>query len=417
MKTIHACLIVGALLLLASAPTMVNAQDYDKGGYIYGKITSDNDETFTGWLRWGTQECFWDDLFNATKEENPWWKYIERDQDNERSYDRTRKHYSITVLGIKVNDFGLGDASHMFITRFGDMKSIEPRRDDRAIITMKNGSEYEVSGSGDIGESIQVIDASLGKINLEWDEIDKIDFLPTPPDVKVEGYRLKGKIITYEMEFNGFIMWDAEECLSTDVLDGEREGRTMHVEFANIRSLKRAGSSACEVTLKDGRNFELRGTNDVNSENRGIYVQDERFGKIEVQWDQFKEIIYEDSKDSGMPYSAYEPVRDLKGTVTTSEGKEVSGRLVFDTDEAETFELLNGNLDDMQFDIPFSSIASIEPVGYRSAKVKLFNGQDLRLEDGQDVSENNYGMLVFKEKGSKPEYIPWEDVEKVTFQR
>ena len=42
--------------------------------------------------------------------------------------------------------------------------------------------------------------------------------------------------------------------------------------------------------LKDGRRLLLDGSNDVNSSNRGIYVEDERFGRVRVKWDAFDSV-------------------------------------------------------------------------------------------------------------------------------
>ena len=39
-------------------------------GYIYGRIQTRTGESYEGPLRWGDEEAFWDDIFNATKVEN-----------------------------------------------------------------------------------------------------------------------------------------------------------------------------------------------------------------------------------------------------------------------------------------------------------------------------------------------------------
>lgn len=375
-------------------------------GFIYGKITTRNGDTYTGTMRWGKQEYFWDDIFNASKDDNPWIKYVPR------RWKRDHDDRNIIILGVPLHTGIAGE--HLLISRFGDIESIRPKRSGRSIVIMKNGSEYELTGSGDINVSVRILDENLGKVKLDWDDIKKIEFMPTPKNAKTPGYRLRGKVKTYEMDFEGFIMWDAEECISVDVLDGEADIGDLEIEFGNIRSIKRLSSRACQVTLKDGREFDLRGSNDVNSSNRGIYVQDDRYGKIEVQWDEFKEITYEDGDDSGKPYDAYKPAKRLSGTVLTEDGDEYKGKIVFDLDESEGFEILNGNIDEMEFYIPFGDIDSITRKGRHASIVKLTNGEELRLEDAQDVSDKNDGILVFADDGDE-EYIPWDEVEKITF--
>jgi len=404
MKTKTIIGLITVLMLLGILSTTANAGDE---GFIYGKVLTRSGETYIGALRWGKQEAFWDDIFNATKDDNPYLKYVERDRDR---YDRD---VDIKIFGMKINTQYAG--THLFITRFGDIASIKVKHRGDTIIKMKTGSEYYVTGSGDVGESILILDDSLGKIKLKWDSIKSIDFMETPAKIKREGYRLKGKVLTNEMEFKGYIMWDAEECISTDILDGDSEDGDMEIEFGNIRSLTREGRHATMVTLKDGREFSLRGSNDVNDSNRGIYVYDDRFGKIEVNWSEFRKIEYEDdNNDSGPGYNKYKPKGKLEGTVETIDGDKYVGKIVFDLDESEGFEILNGNFDDMEFYIPFENIVSIKPRGRHSSIVKFRSGESLRLEDAQDVSDSNDGILIFPEKGG-PDYVPWEDVELVTF--
>jgi hypothetical protein len=393
------------ILLLSLLTAWKPVESADNQGYIYGTITTRDGNTYTGTMRWGRQEVFWDDLFNATKESNPWAHYVSRDREERDG------RYKLKVFGISIYNSFAG--AHVFICRFGDIRTIKNGRRGKATIMMKNGSEYDVESGGDIDVKIRVLDENLGKFYVKWDNIKTIEFKPTPRSARTEGYRLKGTLKTFEKDFKGFIMWDAEECLSTDILDGQTDDGDMEIEFGNIRSIKRLSSRACKVTLKDGRSFRLSGTNDVNDDNRGIYVQDDRFGKIEVQWDEFREVIYEDEDGSGMAYTDFKPAKKIRGSVTTVDGEVVKGDIVFDLDESEDFEILNGKLDDMEFNIPFAMVKSITPRGGRSSVVELKNGEKLRLEDAQDVTDSNDGVLVFS--GNEHQYIPWEDIETIVF--
>ncbi|MBU0518361.1 hypothetical protein KKA00_04990 [bacterium] len=381
----------------------------ENDGYIYGSITTRDGDTYTGTMRWGKQEVFWDDLFNASKDGNPWLRYLPNDT---RDHDRGDKNF--TLFGIRIHGGGWIASEHLFICQFGEIKSIKNRRNGRATLTMKNDSEVDVTSGGDIDVKIRMIDENLGTLNIDWDNIRTIDFKDTPKDAKSDGYRLRGKVITYEKEFDGFVMWDAEECISSDVLDGESDNGDMEIEFGNIRSIKRMNRRSCLVTLKDGREFKLRGTNDVNEDNRGIYVWDDRYGKTEIGWNELQEVIYQDKDGSGKGYDAYKAGDKLKGTVKTVDGGVFEGDIVYDLDEAEGYEILNGSLDDMEFNIPFHMVKSITPKGRHAAVVELRNGEKLRLEDGQDVSDSNDGILIFMGKGNE-EYVVWDDVETVIF--
>jgi hypothetical protein len=403
----------GLVVMLAALST---ARGGNNEGFIYGKITTREGDTYTGTMRWGTQECFWDDIFNATKEDNPWLKYADRDDRKRRREWRDDNGVRIKILGIDIHDgFGWAGA-HMFICRFGDIESIETKRGDRAILKMKGGSEFEPEGYGDIQEKIQIVDRALGRLKLDWEEIRTIEFMPTPDNVKVEGYRLKGKVKARGLELSGYIMWDAEECLSTDILDGEDRHRDLEIEFGNVRSIERLSSRSCRVKLKDGREFDLSGTNDVNDENRNIFVEDERYGKVEIGWNDFDQVQFEDEGDSGKPYGAYPAQGRIRGTVETVDRESYAGEIVFDLDESEAFEMLNGDIGDVSFNIPFYMVAAITPRSGHASMVKMIGGEELRLEEAQDVTDDNDGVLIFQ-NDKKETYVTWDEIETITFER
>ena len=62
------------VLIIFSLPMVLSA-DGDEG-FIYGKITMDNGNTYQGTIRWGDEEAFWDDMFNSTKDENVFEQYL-----------------------------------------------------------------------------------------------------------------------------------------------------------------------------------------------------------------------------------------------------------------------------------------------------------------------------------------------------
>jgi len=69
---------------------------------------------------------------------------------------------------------------------------------------------------------------------------------------------------------------------------------------------------------------------------------------------------------------------------------------------------------DTEYLIPFRDIARIKPRGRSYADVELRAGLIIELEDGQDVSRKNDGLLVFTGQ-KKPKYVAWEDVTEVVF--
>jgi hypothetical protein len=399
---------VTLLVALLAGAQAVSANG-DHKGFIYGRVVAESGNEYTGFLRWGSQEAFWDDLFHSGKEDLPYLDELDDDQIREIRRSRRRGFSWFRDWG---DDY---DISRMFIARFGDIEKIEPMGEGDADVFMKSGSRYEVSGvADDVTSKIHVNDTSLGEIELYWDRIELIEFMPVPRDADPGVWRLHGKVLTDEGEFEGFIQWDKQECLSIDELDGDTDDGDLSIEMGRIRSIESNGRRSSTVTLRDGRSFELSGSNDVNDENRGVMVEDERYGRVTVGWRAFESVTFSDPGPSGKGYDEYPARGALEGTVTDDRGNTYKGRIVIDLDEAEGWEILNGDVGHIEFDIPIYRIASLEPRGHDETRVTLVGGERLVLEDGQDVSDDNAGVLVF-EGGRDPVYIEWGDIEIIEF--
>jgi len=240
-----------------------------------------------------------------------------------------------------------------------------------------------------------VFDDSLGEVTLNWEKIEKVTFEAAPAGITPPAYRLHGKLETDDGTFEGFIQWDSQECMSTDRLDGDTDDGDLSIEMGKIQSIEKRSSRSSSVELKDGRKLVLRGSNDVDSSIRGIFVEDERFGRVKVSWDAFESLEFTDVRKSGRGY--------------------YSGQIVFDLDETESWEMLNGSRDGVEYFIPFDMIQSIRPGRHDTSEVTLNNGIELELEDGQDVAERNAGIVIMRGDSEREVYIPWRDVEQIVF--
>jgi hypothetical protein len=136
---------------------------------------------------------------------------------------------------------------------------------------------------------------------------------------------------------------------------------------------------------------------------------------VTVGWDAFIMVTFSDKGGSGLGYNDYPARGPLRGKVLDEDGKTYTGQIVIDLDESEGWEILNGDIGDIDFDIPMYRIASLEPLGRDETLVILTNGEKLTLEDGQDVSDDNAGVLVIREGKDDTVYIRWRDVERVEF--
>jgi hypothetical protein len=226
---------------------------------------------------------------------------------------------------------------------------------------------------------------------------------------------------TRQGDFTGFVQWDREECVGSDELHGNTADGKLSLRFDTIRSIARRSRDSSLVTLADGREIVLSGNRKVGQGNRGIYVDDRRYGRVLVSWDAFERVDFSPG-GSGPAYGDFPPGRPLTGSVTTRAGRRLAGRLVYDLDESETTETLDAPSQGVDYTIPFGLIASIalsgrQELGAHRARVTLRGGEELQLDRSSDLGERNPGMLIFVDGRQRPEYVPWTDVEQVDFDR
>jgi len=174
-------------------------------------------------------------------------------------------------------------------------------------VILTDGQEMILSGSNDVDDGnrgIQISDPGLGQVEVEWDEFEAVRF--HEPDAHVGcdpfdgGHRLRGTVVTRDgEEFTGWIRWDADEEYSWEILNGEDRDIVYDVEFGNIRTIERDSSRSALVTLLDGRVLELEGSDDVDEDNKGIFIQVDDSsrardgGWVLVDWHDFREIRFE----------------------------------------------------------------------------------------------------------------------------
>lgn len=391
-----------AALLLAAAPDLAAA---DAKGFLYGTVVTKGGTSYEGRLRWGNEEAFWTDHFNATKDERPLVREIPREH---RSTSEQVKVFGVPV-GLRWSD-----VDRQLVVRFGDLKSIVVSGAHGGTLVTKDGEEVPFAdGSNDVGARITVWDASLGEVQVPWEKLRRVDFKAAPADLPGLPARLSGTVKTEAGTFRGTLQWDKEECLSTDVLDGSSDDGRMKVEMGKVRAIEREGRRASRVFLKDGRDVVLRGTNDVNDENRGLFVDDPRFGRVLVPWSAFVRVDFEDA-GSGPGYHEFPPLGPLHGTVKTRDGKVYRGRIVYDVDEGRGWETLDGDQDGISYAIPFAQVASVVPSGRLRARVQLRGAkEELVLEESGDVTERNAGVFVLD--GDRKTYVPWDEVSRIDF--
>ncbi|MEE8576474.1 MAG: hypothetical protein V3T31_04400, partial [candidate division Zixibacteria bacterium] len=247
----------------------------DQTGRIYGKITTVDGDILEGPIRWDKNEASWVDVLDGTKD----FKKRKRSDSRRRKYSRRGRNFQF--FGITIGD----GRSSIFSSassgiRFGHIESMIPLDDDRAELLLKSGeSVIMTNGSTDIGSGVREIvieDESEGELELVWDDIEQIDFYSgRSSESSGFGERLYGTMTTRDGEtYEGFVCWDVDELFTSDILDGEDKRKRRKIKFGKIESIERYSSNAAMVVLKGGSEMVLRGTNDVDSDNKGIIIAD-----------------------------------------------------------------------------------------------------------------------------------------------
>lgn len=338
---------------------------------LYGTVMTESGDALTGYLRWDKNEASWTDLLDGSK-------------DLRRS----------TVQS------GL---------RFGHIETLEPLDRRSALLTLRSGQQIELSGgSTDLGTSLRalvVADEWGSSSELTWKDIKKIIFENAPADDKPLEGRLYGTLTTRDgTEFTGTITWDVDEVYSTDVLDGDIGRQDYEIPFGAIARIDRESRRAARVTLHDGSEYVLDGSNDVNSSNRGIAVSDAGLGQVLVDWKDFASVRFHGA-DNEPSLDIFNGGRPIEGQLFTKAGGELAGMIAWDRDESQTWELLNGNDGDVEFAIEFGQIARITNMGDAS-EVELRDGRVFTLDGSNDVDDGNRGLEVTVD--GKVQNVPWD---------
>lgn len=383
-------------------PSSIRLMAEPRPGFLYGRVTTPDGVVYEGRLRWGgSQEAFWGDFFNGVRRENRWGDYLSPEQ-------RPRERYPIEIFGFQILErkrpVALG---RQLLVRFGEIARIEARgREVR--LTLKDGAVIDLDRleSSDFDDGVRVWDAEKGIVDLDSLRVRRIELLPTPPLASVPS-RLHGTVRTRHGDFTGFVQWDREKGVGSDELAGQTPGGELRLRFDSIRSIARQSSDGSRVTLRDSREIALS-----RSRNRGINVDDPRYGRVLVSWEAFERVDFHPG-GSGPAYGDFPPGRPLTGSVTTRAGRRLAGRLVYDLDESQTIDTLDVSCRGVDYTLPFGLIASI----VRPARVILQNGEELQLESTGDLREGNLGMLIFIDGRQRPEYVPWTEIETVDLDR
>jgi hypothetical protein len=403
-------------LALALATASPAAATHPGAGLIHATVTLRDGTTHTGCLRWKDEDAFWDDVFTARQRDLPWFEHADRQAlagERRRQYYAThglldRLAWSLHHKGDEVK------ISRPFICRYGDLAALHLTEDEGkpVIAVLRDGREVAIGvPSRDIGSDLITYPQPDQPVELAWGDVREIRFEAAPATSVPYATRLAGTVEYRGGTLVGYLQWDRSECTSLDMIDSDQQD----VALSEVRRIARNRRGGSDVTLADGRVVLLDGTNDVGDGNRGVAVEVAGLGRVTVPWNRFTAADMRLEPATHPGYDEFAPPRPLSGTVTTTDGRTLTGRLVYDLDESATIDILHGTADECDYQIPFASIAAIAPAAPGACDVTLRDGRRLTLGGDEDTGDGHAGLLVFADGQETPAYVLWSAVRQVEF--
>lgn len=412
--------VVLALALFTGGEGVRPGVDPDR---LYGRVVTSSGDVFEGYLRWDRNESHWTDVLDGRKEIPLEWEQESERLDPEYAEEQRRRR-SLVAFGVRVT-WDVDDDDDALLSesgiRFVHVRRLAPIDERSARVTLTSGEEIILhSSSTDIGRAMRGIEIEVPGgpiVEVGWRELDGVDFLRALPGSPAPAARrLFASVHTWsDVTFTGYVSWDLDEIFDTDILDGRGGGTDHEIEFRDIRRIEWASDRSARVLLRSGEELELRGTNDVDRDNRGIEVADPGFGRAIVPWEEFKSADFDVPVEHG-PRPGFRPGDRVLGTVVAVDGRAIEGEVRWGNDEAQLWEFLDGWYGDLDFDIEFGAIAEIQKRSEDRVVVILRDGRRFEVEDIEDIDDRHRGIFV-KPEGRARRLIRWRDFDRMILNR
>ena len=238
-------------------PNKESVDSFGKG--IYGKLQTTQGE-FTGFLQWDHDERLMDDILDG------------------KSSDGDFK-----IPFNKINSIKKGERS--------------------CVVKLKSGRELKLSGSNDVNSSNKGIIMNLpniGRADFNWKHFISFEVLDAVDPKNLcdtsfpETERLYGKVFTKSgQEFEGVIVYDLDEAMDSELLNGYNDDIKFSIPFRNVASIKPMADNYASIELKSGEKLFLGDQNDVSYKNAGILIFTSSEEYHILKWDELEKIVFQ----------------------------------------------------------------------------------------------------------------------------
>lgn len=386
-------------------------------GYIYGEVVLKNKQKYTGPIKWSGGQRLWSDVLSVTKSTNKnIFKYLDESQIKRLSSEEGGRKIDWQFMSLWEDK--LPRRKKEILCRFGDIYFIHVTGSNKAEVYLKNGGKVRVEPykdeASELGNNIVVFAEGNSK-TIKWDDISRVNFQSTPAS-PLPGLRtpLYGTVYTSHGPLTGFIKWNGDKYADSHKLAGKTaQNAFVSYSFATIAKIEKQNNQAL-VQLRSGEKVILGASNDIGSSNKGIVVMHPQYGRVLVEWKAFRSLVLQAQPASGLAYEDYPKASRLSAALTTTDNRIYQGTCIFDLDEEWDAEILDGNKDGLYYQIPFYNISKIAPYKQHYSQIWLKNNTSLVLGWANDVSDKNWGVLIWL-PNKKYQYIPWNEIKELSF--
>ena len=240
------------------------------------------------------------------------------------------------------------------------------------------------------------IENADSRVTMRWKEIARIDFSPAPAgdSGRVAPRPLHGTAVdTVGRSYTGWVSWGAVR-LESDSL-GKIVMRHDSVSASVLHSIAHS-----EIARREGVATVERDGAIARSVAPGpVRVAAPKLGVVEIPFGALRSLrLGAGGPSEGSPRAVrceWHRSWPLAGTVTTSGGEEIEGRIRWNALKEWSWELLEGSSGGVDLLVAFAEIELMERDPKGGLRVSLADGRTLHLTDGGDVDEGNRGVLVF----------------------
>ncbi len=407
-KLIQLGLLSSAFSVLAANPEPV----------IYGTATETNGNQVTGTIRWGDQEAFLSDVFNGTKLETVGIEYLSEDEKEILEAHQPGPQARIGDFQVTFKSFfGKEIKRPYFNLHFGSIAKLSIDESKNLFVaTLHDGTQIKSNNdNNDLSDEVYFLTDEGNTIEYDLDDLISIEFSKAPDNAKTYDQGIYGTITSDIGTFKGRVMWDQDERMVSEKLDGHENGQEYNLKFDEIRSIERKGNKSL-VELLDGKTLMLGDTNDVDNGNRGIWLDNPQFGRVEIKWSQFHKFEIQEVDVKWMTFDDYQAIKKpLKGHVKLKDESTVEAdEITFDLNQKSSFEFLYADVKDSNWQIPFKNIKKMTKVSDAGVELVLNDDSKLFAYGNRSVTRDNNGVMA--KVNGRHKWIQWTDIQSIEFQ-